>query len=62
MEIGDGRPVRFLMTFGMEMPLATQFWDLYFLIQEKNKTFAELWDGVDLKCTFRRNFSHGLMS
>jgi hypothetical protein len=34
--------------------LAIQFWDIYSIVNEQNKTLAELWDGVNLKCTFRR--------
>jgi len=33
---------------------------LYRIVNEKGKTLAELWDGVDLKCTFRRNVSEDL--
>jgi hypothetical protein len=29
-------------------------------LNEKNKSIAELWDGQDLKCTFRRNVSEDL--
>jgi hypothetical protein len=34
--------------------IAIQFWDIYFIVNEQNKTVAELWDGVNLRCTFRR--------
>jgi hypothetical protein len=34
--------------------LDIQFWDIYSIVNEQNKTLAELWDGVNLKCTFRR--------
>lgn len=37
--------------------LAIQFWPIYRIINEKGKTVVELWDGVNLKCTFRRKFS-----
>jgi hypothetical protein len=30
------------------------YWELYVIINEQNKYVADLWDGVDLKCTFRR--------
>jgi hypothetical protein len=42
--------------------LAIQFWDVYVLIQEKSGTVAELWDGVNLKCTFRRGVDQRLMN
>lgn len=61
-KVGNGRLVRFWEDIWHgNAPLATQFWDLYFLVQEKNKTITELWDGDDLKCTFRRTFSDELM-
>jgi hypothetical protein len=34
--------------------LAIQFWEIYNIINEQNRSIRELWDGVDLKCTFRR--------
>ena len=34
--------------------LAIQFWDLYVIVNEKNKTIHDLWDGENLKCSFRR--------
>jgi hypothetical protein len=40
--------------------LAIQFWPLYRIINEKEKTIADLWDEVNLKCTFRRNISNEL--
>jgi hypothetical protein len=37
--------------------LAIQFLKLYVLINEKNKIVADLWDGTNLKCSFRRTAS-----
>lgn len=37
--------------------LAIQFWPIYRIVHEKGKTIADVWDGVNLKCTFRRNFT-----
>jgi hypothetical protein len=34
--------------------LAIQYWEIYYLINEHNKTIAKLWDGENLRCTFRR--------
>jgi hypothetical protein len=34
--------------------LAIQYWEIYCIVNEKNKTLAELWDGLSLKCTFHR--------
>ena len=61
-QIGDGRLVRLWEdTWYGNTPLATQYWNLYVLVNEKNKTIAEIWDGQELKCTFRRTFSDELM-
>lgn len=35
--------------------LAIQFYPLYKIVNEKGKSIADLWDGNNLKCTFRRN-------
>ena len=40
--------------------LAIQFWPLYRIVNEKDKTIDELWDGTNLKCYFRRNVSENL--
>jgi hypothetical protein len=34
--------------------LAIQYWKLYRFVNAKNKSVPSLWDGIDLKCTFRR--------
>jgi hypothetical protein len=34
--------------------LAIQYWMIYCLVNEHNKSMSELWDGETLKCTFRR--------
>lgn len=60
--MGDGKSVRFWEDIWHgSAPLTTQFCDLYFLVNERNKTISELWDGHELKCTFRRTFSEELM-
>jgi hypothetical protein len=41
--------------------LATLIWDLYYIVIEKNITIAEVWDGTDLKFTFRRTIGESLM-
>jgi hypothetical protein len=35
--------------------------EVYFLVNEQNKTIVELWNGESLKVTFRRCFDHNLM-
>jgi len=42
--------------------LAIQFWDLYVIVNEKNGTIHDLWDGENLKCTFRRTADQRLMN
>jgi len=54
-KIGNGRKV----CFGEDnwlgsSSLAIQYWELHRIVNEKSKTIAELWDGVNLKCTLRR--------
>jgi hypothetical protein len=33
---------------------AIQYWKIYCIINEHNKTIFQIWDGLHLKCTFRR--------
>jgi hypothetical protein len=35
-------------------PLAVQFFELYVIYNEQNKTIAHIWDGSTLMLTFRR--------
>ena len=39
----------------------TQFCELYVIANEKNVTIAEIWDGNELKISFRRRVSNRLM-
>ena len=43
------------------IPLAVQFWPIYSVCNELNKSVNEVWDGQCLKLSFRRNFSDSLM-
>jgi len=53
--IGNGRRVRFWEDNWLgSSSLAIQYWKLYRHVNEKNSSVASLWDGVKLKCTFRR--------
>ena len=59
--VGNGRSIRFWEDIWHgNAHLATQFWDLYFLVNEKNKSIPEIWDGHELKCSFGRTFSDEL--
>lgn len=60
-KIGDGRMIKFWEDNWLgNSSLAIQYWDLYVLVNEKNKTVHYLWDGSDLRCTFRRTVSDSL--
>jgi hypothetical protein len=54
-KVGDGTSVRFWEDNWIgSSSLAIQYWELYCLVNEQNKIIAELWDGENLRCTFRR--------
>ncbi|WVZ50554.1 hypothetical protein U9M48_001796 [Paspalum notatum var. saurae] len=62
-KIGDGKRVKFWEDNWLgTSSLATQFWDLYVLVNKKSGTVAELWDGENLKCTFRRTVSEEMFN
>jgi hypothetical protein len=54
-KVGKGTKVKFLEDLWIgSSNLAIQYWEIYSIIHEQNKTIAGLWDGSNLKCTFRR--------
>ena len=54
-KIGDDKKVKFWEDHWLgNSSLAIQFWELYVIVNEKTSTIADLWDGNELKCTFRR--------
>jgi hypothetical protein len=60
-KIGNGNKVKFWEDNWLgPSSIAIQFWDLYTLVNEKTGTVAELWDGQNLRCTFRRTVSERL--
>ena len=60
-KVGNGRKIRLWEDNWLgSSSLAIQFWHLYIILNEKNKSIVELWDGHVLKCTFRRNVSEEL--
>ena len=61
-KIGDGRSVRFWedLWFGT-CSIAILYWELYTIADKKNATVADLWDGTDLKISFRRGVTPRLM-
>ena len=42
-------------------PLATQFWDLFCICNQVGVAFSEVWDGAEVKLTFRRNFDEEML-
>jgi hypothetical protein len=60
-KVGNGMKIRLWEDNWLgSSSLAIQFWPLYRIVNEKGKTLAELWDGVNLMCSFRRTVSEGL--
>jgi hypothetical protein len=60
--LGNGMQVKFWEdTWFGSSPLAVQFWDLYNICNEQLAVVAQVWDGTNLKLTFRRIFSDKLM-
>jgi hypothetical protein len=54
-KVGNGNKIRFWEDVWLgSSSLAIQYWEIYCIINEHNKTIAELWDGAQLKCTSRR--------
>jgi hypothetical protein len=61
-KIGDGKKMKFCEDNWLgTSSLAIQFRNLYIILNEKNKTIHELWDGNTLKCTFRKVVDVNLM-
>jgi hypothetical protein len=61
--VGSGSKVRFWEDCWIgSSSLAIQYWELYYIVNEQNKSIADLWDGVNLKCTFRRCVDRRLLS
>jgi hypothetical protein len=60
-KVGNGRKIRLWEDNWLgSSSLAIQFWPLYRILNEKNKSIDELWDGRELKCTFRRSVNEEL--
>lgn len=61
-KVGNGKRIRFWEDNWLSSSsLAIQFYHLYRIVHEKGKTLVELWDGANLKCTFRRTLSQDLL-
>jgi hypothetical protein len=61
-KIGNGENIKFWedQLFG-SCSLAIQFWEIYSIIHEKGISVKDVWDGINLKVTFRRIVDHRLM-
>jgi hypothetical protein len=60
-KIGDGKKVKFWEdNWLVTSSLAIQFWDLYVTVNEKTGTVADLWDGQNVRCTFKRTVNENL--
>jgi hypothetical protein len=42
-------------------PLALQFWELYYICNEKAKKIADVWVKDELRVTFRRTFDKRML-
>jgi hypothetical protein len=55
--VGDGKSIKFWEdSWYGNAPLAVIYWDVYMLVNQQTQTISELWDGQQLKCSFRRTF------
>ena len=62
-KIGNGQKVKFWEDNWLgTSSLSIQFWRLYEIANEKTGTVCELWDGTNLRCTFRRTVDQCLMN
>jgi hypothetical protein len=53
--VGKGDKIRFWEDVCIgSSSLAIQCWEIYCIVNEQNGTIADLWDGYNLRCTFRR--------
>jgi hypothetical protein len=54
-KVGKGSGVRFWEDLLVgTTSLVIQYWELYCIVNEQNKSIADLWDGENIRCTFRR--------
>jgi hypothetical protein len=62
-KIGDGTKIRFWEdTWFATAPLTVHFWDLCCICDQIGVTLADVWDGLEVKLTFRRTFTEPMMS
>jgi hypothetical protein len=62
-KVGNGRNIRFWEdTWFENAPLSTQYWDIYFVVNQQMMTIADLWDGQQLRSDFKRTFTPEMMN
>ena len=62
-KLGNGRNVRFWEGQWLgNTSLAIIYWPMYVINEQHGKTVEEVWDGMDLKLTFRRTVSEQVMN
>jgi hypothetical protein len=61
-QIGNGTPIKFWeVTWFGSAPLATLYWEVYFVVNQQTHTIYELWDRERLRCNFRRTFTDSML-
>jgi hypothetical protein len=61
-KVGNSRSIRLWEdTWFVNAPLSTQYWDIYFVVNQQMETIADLWDGQQLRCDFRQTFTPHMM-
>jgi hypothetical protein len=60
-QVGNGKKNLFWEdTWIGNCSLSILFWDLYIIVNEQQSTLAQVWDGTNLKMTFRRTVNQVL--
>jgi hypothetical protein len=60
--VGNGRRIRFWENcWFCSCSLAIQYWNLYSIVNEQRKLISEIWDGKNLRFTFRRTVTQQIM-
>jgi hypothetical protein len=61
--VGNGRKVRFWEDIWLgNTSLAILCWPLYIINDQHDKTISDIWDGDNLRLTFRRTVSENVMN
>jgi hypothetical protein len=62
-KVGKGMKTKFWEDHWFDnCSLAVQFWDLYIIANEHYVSIADVWDGVQLKISFRRTVDQVLLN